>query len=260
MDEITILPKEANESGREYAYRVLRENIITFKLRPGEILNENAMADMLSSSRTPVREALFTLRKENMVEVRPQSSSIVSLIDLNLLRQGIMMQVMVELEMLRTLGGSLDNAWIKRLRDNLRLQKDAVASTEKTRHYLRLDDEFHRLIYTAARKENLYRVTKTLSSQLDRGRYLLLMEGKIENRSGFEEHKDILVRLIAGVREGLAELYIRHRMGVEKHIPHIAGKYPDYFKAFHWEDNRMAKLAGIIKRSEEREASRIWVL
>ena len=246
MRELTLLPREAKENNREYAYRVLRENIITCNLPPGEVLNENAVAEMLASSRTPVREALFTLRMENMVEVRPQSASIVSLIDLNLLRQGVMMQVMVETEIMESLCGNLDETLIHRWRDNLAGQREAVASPDKTRHYLALDDEFHRLAYVAARKENLYRVTKTLSSQLDRLRYLLLLEGRIEYKSGFAEHKELFIRLLSGMRKGLAELYLPHRLGVEKHIPAVAAKYPEYFRTDAEHDGRMDVLAGLM--------------
>lgn len=247
MRDMVMLPREQDENSREYAYRVLRENIITLHLRPGEMLNENAVADALSVSRTPVREAFFALRKENMIDVRPRSTSIVSLINLNTLRQGIMIQVMAEMEIMRLLCGNLDDWLIERWQHNLKQQRDAIASPDELRRYLVLDDEFHHLAYVAARKSNLYRIAKTLSSQLDRLRYLLLLEGKIEYAGGFVQHREIFVRMLAGVYRDFADLYLPHRMGVEKYIPDIAAKYPEYFDAPAGHDRRMNRLEQIIR-------------
>lgn len=247
MRDLILMPREQNENSREYAYRVMRENIVTLHFQPGEMLNENAVAEALSISRTPVREAFLALRKENMIDVRPRSASIVSLINSNLLYQGIMLQVAVEMEMMRVLCGNLDDWLIGQWRTNLKLQEEAIALAGGLRRYLALDDEFHRLAYLATRKGNLYRVAKILSSQLDRLRYLLFLEGKIEYRNGFAEHREIYVRMLAGVYDGFASLYLPHRMGVERHIPEMAEKYPKYFDAPSGRDGRMGRLEKIIR-------------
>lgn len=49
-------------------YETLREEIIAGKLRPGDSLAEEAVADRLGTSRTPVREALYLLRSEGWVQ------------------------------------------------------------------------------------------------------------------------------------------------------------------------------------------------
>jgi DNA-binding GntR family transcriptional regulator len=256
MRDMLLLPREQKENNREYAYRVLRENIVTLHFPPGEELNENAAAEALAISRTPVREALFALRKESMVDARPRNGSIVSLINLNALRQGIMMQVMVEMEIMRLLCGNLDDWLITQWRSNLEMQEEALAAPGGQRRYLRLDDEFHRLAYLAARKGNLHRQTKILASQLDRLRHLLFLEGKVEYGTGLAEHKEIYVRMIAGTYANFAALYLPHRMGVERYIPGIAAKYPEYFDAPSGGDGRMARLEAIIARTSGRREAR----
>lgn len=258
MREMVLLPREAKENSREFAYRVLRENIITLTLPPGEVLNEQVLAEQLSISRTPVREAIFTLRKENMVVVRPQTASTVSLIDDNLLRQGIMMQVTVEMEILSMLCGNMDETLIQRLRDNLRRQREILQTDGSERQYLTLDDEFHRYLYLAARKDRLYRAAKTLASQLDRVRYLLVLEGRIGSLSGYGEHKEIFTRLVAGVRGGLASLYLPHRTGVEPNILYIAGKYPEFFKTAVTHDDRITRMTKIIEAKWASGGSGTW--
>ena len=43
------------ETAREYALRMLKENIISMELKPGAMVSENELAAQLGLSRTPVR-------------------------------------------------------------------------------------------------------------------------------------------------------------------------------------------------------------
>lgn len=51
--------------------RILRSEIFAGRLKPGEPLPERLLAERLGISRTPVREALFTLHSEGLIELAP---------------------------------------------------------------------------------------------------------------------------------------------------------------------------------------------
>lgn len=53
------------------AYDQVKEAIIYAKFKPGDSLSENMLARVLGMSRTPVREALKELAREDLVEVLP---------------------------------------------------------------------------------------------------------------------------------------------------------------------------------------------
>ena len=72
------------ETAREYARRMLKENIISMDLKPGAMVSENELAAQLGLSRTPVREALMDMSQYGVVDVMPQRGSRISLIDYNL--------------------------------------------------------------------------------------------------------------------------------------------------------------------------------
>jgi DNA-binding GntR family transcriptional regulator len=57
--------------------RVLRREIFSGTLKPGEPLPERLLAENLGVSRTPVREALFTLQSEGLVELTPNRGATV---------------------------------------------------------------------------------------------------------------------------------------------------------------------------------------
>ena len=69
------------ETARDFAFRVLKDNIVSLELKPGTLISENEIASELGLSRTPVREAIIDLSKASIIEIFPQKGSYVSLID-----------------------------------------------------------------------------------------------------------------------------------------------------------------------------------
>lgn len=63
-------PRRAADSA-ERAYRAIRQQLVEFKMRPQERINEVHLAQMLDLSRTPVREALNRLASEGFVVFTP---------------------------------------------------------------------------------------------------------------------------------------------------------------------------------------------
>ncbi|MFR4782250.1 MAG: GntR family transcriptional regulator [Pilosibacter sp.] len=46
--------RKNGETNSKYAYRLLRESIMSFKLLPGEALDETVISEQFGTSRTPV--------------------------------------------------------------------------------------------------------------------------------------------------------------------------------------------------------------
>lgn len=66
------------ERGAITIWSALREDILTLRLAPGSALEEVSIARQFGLSRTPVREALFMLSGEGLVQLLPNRSSIVA--------------------------------------------------------------------------------------------------------------------------------------------------------------------------------------
>ncbi|MCY9421621.1 GntR family transcriptional regulator, partial [Bacillus paralicheniformis] len=71
-------------SVRDQIYQMLKEEIMKFRLVPGELISEKEISERYEVSRTPVREAFLQLSREGLLEVYPQKGTRVSLIDLDL--------------------------------------------------------------------------------------------------------------------------------------------------------------------------------
>lgn len=68
--------------GLKLAYETLRDEILSLRLAPGQLLDETSLADRFGMSRSPIREALIRLAGEDMVVMLPNRSTIVAPIDI----------------------------------------------------------------------------------------------------------------------------------------------------------------------------------
>ena len=62
-----VSEKKAKENNRDYALRILKENIINLELKPGSMISEQDIANELNFSRTPVHEGLQELSTINVI-------------------------------------------------------------------------------------------------------------------------------------------------------------------------------------------------
>lgn len=76
--------EEGKKTRRDHVYRYLKEKILNNEYLPGEKLIETRIADELHVSRTPVREALMMLEKEQLVHTSMGKSYQVSKISIKL--------------------------------------------------------------------------------------------------------------------------------------------------------------------------------
>lgn len=75
-------PRAADEQSlADQAYYAIREWIVTLDLAPGSVVHERELMGRLGLGRTPVREALRDLAREQLVDVFPRRGMFVSGVD-----------------------------------------------------------------------------------------------------------------------------------------------------------------------------------
>lgn len=77
----TSKPERKRGQGVKFVYEILRDDILNLALPPGSPIDEIQLAERLSMSRTPIREALVRLAGEGLVTTLPNRSTVVSNID-----------------------------------------------------------------------------------------------------------------------------------------------------------------------------------
>ena len=182
--------KKHKETGKEYAYRVLKENIMSLELKPGELLSESDLSEKLSISRTPIREVIMKLRGEHLIEVKPQAGTYVSLIDKEMIDEAIFMRKLLEKGVLKEACTEFSEEMFMELEKNLFAQKLVLNKDGKESEFHNLDKEFHRLIFIGCNKINIWESIMKISTHYNRMR--LLSETKIDKAQIIKQHEEMI--------------------------------------------------------------------
>src|SRR5215813_6550161 len=97
-------PARGADTLTERAYRLIEEQIVTLRLKPGDILSEQMLSASFDIGRTPIREALQRLAREGLVTILPRKGILVS--DINPRNQLLVLEVRRELERLLSRAGA----------------------------------------------------------------------------------------------------------------------------------------------------------
>ena len=182
--------KKHKETGKEYAYRVLKENIMSLELKPGELLSESDLSEKLSISRTPIREVIMRLKNEHLIEVKPQAGTYVSLIDKEIIDEAIFMRSLLEKEVLKQACNEFSEEIFMELEKNLFAQKLVLNKVGKENEFHNLDKEFHKLIFIGCNKINIWESIMKISTHYNRMR--LLSERKIDKAQIIKQHEEMV--------------------------------------------------------------------
>ena len=117
------------------------ESILARKIRPGERLGEQELADLFGVSRTLVREALIKLQARGFVEVRSRMGWYVVEPSFEEARETYAARRVIEPGMLRDAGKPLQSV-IRKLRQHVAAERKAIASRDAGTRSVLLAD-FH---------------------------------------------------------------------------------------------------------------------
>ncbi|MBW1731371.1 MAG: GntR family transcriptional regulator [Deltaproteobacteria bacterium] len=198
------------ESIADGVKKYLEQRIFTGKLKPGQQIKEQEVAESLGVSRPPIREALKILEAEGLITRRPNKGAFVTEID---------EKDIWEIYTLKTtLYGLGTRLAFDRLTDSIMRKLDSIISKMKDcidseppdiSKYQNLNEQFHNMLLDAAGHGRLKKMASTLHNQVKRFSYRSLAERSHLERS-YAYHKAILEAIKKGEREKAAQLTEEH--------------------------------------------------
>lgn len=209
-------------------YDLLREQIISVELKPGDSLSRNEIASQFGVSQTPVRDALMRLEQENLVEIFPQSGTRVSKIDLHAAQQAHFLRKSVETELVYEFAIQKNKSVIAALDTAL----DRLKSLVNQGHidsFIRADKDFHYVLYEQANLLEIWSLLQIQSGHIDRIRRLHLpAPGK--RQKVIDDHQKIVDAIRSGDGMHAQRTVREHLAGTLSNIDLIQEKYPDFFE------------------------------
>lgn len=220
--------KNLNETNPEFAYRVLRHNILCLLLQPGDPISENELSKILNISRTPIREAIINLKRESLIEVYPQKGTFVSHLDPTLISEASFMRYVLECEIVKLCCKNFPQDSLNELEKNLEYQKKIFEFNFSPMDFFNLDNKFHEIIFKGCNKINIWNQIKIISSHLNRLRLLNVNEKEVIENS-LKEHQKIIDIIKNKDVDSINSILDEHIIGVEKRISHLKKIYPNFF-------------------------------
>jgi DNA-binding GntR family transcriptional regulator len=194
-DQFQLNPVRTGMTLTERVYTTIKEAILDLKLQPGSPLVEDELARQLGTSKTPVRDALFTLERDGLVTKIPYKGTYVSEVSLRDATEIFELRAVLEGLAARLAAdgfGPEEFAEADRLldaADEARARGDREAASQ-------LGAQFHWLILQQAENRRLKPILAKLEEHLRRLRRLSdLRQGRLEKSA--REHRAILAALRA---------------------------------------------------------------
>lgn len=175
---------------REIVFETIREAIITGHLPPGERLMEIQLAEEMGVSRTPVREAIRKLELEGLVIMIPRKGAYVASLSLKDIADVFEVRVALEGLAAGLAAERITEGELEELERTL-VKVAEVSEAKDLEALIKLDTEFHDVLYKASRNDRLSQIVSNLREQIQRYRTTsLAIPGRM--KEALEEHKQIV--------------------------------------------------------------------
>lgn len=181
----------------------LRDQILSGTLKPGNKIDQDAVAEALGVSRLPVREALITLEAEGLVENVARRGAFVAALEPGDIRDHYEMYGLLSGLAAQRAAHALDEDALKALDETI----NEMNRTDDPREKDRLNFEFHRIINRAGQSRRLGAALRMLSVSMPT--HFFEFNVQFERRSE-EEHRIILDALRAQDGDSAARALAEH--------------------------------------------------
>lgn len=222
--------RNSSETTKDYVYRVLKKKIMNLQLKPGTSLSENEIVRELKISRTPVREILKKLENDKLVEIIPQTGTLVTFIDKELINEVLFMRFALEKEIIKLLQSVITEEGLTSLDNNLSMQEFFYYKNMLI-EFQNCDNEFHKTMFDLANKRTIWDTITNLSTHYDRVRLLRLMQDETSDIGLIiQQHK----RILNIIKEKKSYEYIEQVL--KEHILQPAEKWTTLFDKLGFRD------------------------
>jgi DNA-binding GntR family transcriptional regulator len=224
---IVLATRRRGASGLAYGW--LRGEILSGRLRPGQALSENEVAQQLGVSRTPIREAIIRLESDGLLAVRPQVGTTVAPIDVDVVADVQFLREAIECRTIALAAQRASAADARALRAQLKEQARVAARGDHAA-FVPLDDLMHQKLVAMAGRPRVWHAIEDAKAQLDRVRFLSL-EDPAWLAAIHRQHETIVEHVLGRDARGAVAAMSQHLRAVFASIATIAKSSPEYFRS-----------------------------
>jgi len=140
---------------------ILRENIISGNINPGEKVNEYQVAKLLNISRPPIREAFRLLAAEGLITLVPRKGAFISKMSSQEVKEIYEMKSMMESFAVRLAISILEEKELSELDSILKVMEQKIKENN-FKQIQKLNIEFHRKMIGMSKNQKLIRFYESI--------------------------------------------------------------------------------------------------
>lgn len=215
-------------------YEDICNSIITLKLKPGEKISEIESSRKYNVSRTPIRDVFKRLEDNNLLEIRSQSGTFVTKINMTNIADLVYIRNCCEFAVLCEISGKLtqENAdyLYANLEEQTRLSKEGISDEDFSLEYFSLDNKFHQYLYSLGSREGVLKLLNLDQVNFQRYRFATFLrdEGELERLN--KVHSSMVDALMKNDLVRLKKIVYDHNYSGLNGIDSVIYKHPDYFE------------------------------
>ncbi len=198
------------ETVEQKVYHLIKNAILNRQIAPGNQLFENAIAEKVNASRTPIRSAIMKLESEGLVNVIPNKGAFIVQPTIEEMVQAFEMRKTLEEMAIHKGFSNLAADEVKQLKQLLNEMKSAYMERDIV-PYQEKNNAFHLLLANASGNSYLIEFMKKILSQITI--YMVLYDvfnGKANEEQDMLEHEQMIQYIEKGEEENLRVLLLQH--------------------------------------------------
>ena len=222
----------------DFIYSDILDRIISLKLSPGSKISENKICEEYNVSRSVIRHIFARLAQINFLTVYPQRGTYVNYIDLEYIRNALLIRLSIEKEILYRFMQKEDKSdIITKMKENMKQQEKFYHENEYLIEFKELDEEFHNYIIMSVENNAILPLINDHLLHTSRWRNVYIKSGYKLSKL-IDEHKSILEAIEANDTERALRCMNNHIDTVSG----IASLDPEYLSYFKGADQDYIKL------------------
>ncbi|WP_101772208.1 GntR family transcriptional regulator [Peptostreptococcus faecalis] len=204
------------------------DRIINLELEPGSKISENKISEEYNVSRSVIRNVFARLAQNSFLTIYPQRGTYVNKIDLEYIRNALLIRISIEKEMLyRFMKKSDKSDVIEKMEENVKQQEKFYYVKDYTDEFKKLDEQFHEYIILSVEDNNILSLLKEHLLHISRWRNMYVRTGHRVSHL-IDEHKRILDCIKADDLKG-ALVHMSDHIDTGSKVIKLDDKYKKYF-------------------------------
>lgn len=219
MEENLTMPSVIDVTNiNEKIYDYIKKNIVAFHFPSGSKLNIKQLSETLGVSHTPIKDALFRLAGEGLIDITSRSGTYVKSVTETDIHEILQTRLILETAVIEEIAGKITDEHLQALKDLYQKGASLVVNPndfESYKTFMEYDSQFHFSFFNIMGNMRLLHIYKNLNAHMQMVRFRLMKHALGKLPTTDEDHRMILEALcerhVAKAKQAIAN----HLHGLE---------------------------------------------